>query len=250
MPKCPECGHEWKERGVRLKDAADLAAQIDEAMAAFGEEAERVRQFVGRAQSARRGGMAAGKTLAVLSDLLEMHNQDPGTFAYALRQVLNSDTLDWKRPNLTGYITAIYKSAREKGGVMKVEDLAAEIALTMIAVWHRWANITRMKPESFSDLAHGETVRRVAWALHKAGHLPADPPTHEALAADVRRILAAAEARRRGLAFQKPDRQSRDREGAVNTNSGLSPELAALADKVTRRKRESDAVERQVWGES
>jgi hypothetical protein len=253
MPRCPHCGHEWKERGVRIKDAADLSKQIDEAIAAFGDEAAQVQMYLGRARSARQGGMAAGKTLAVLSDLLALFNEDPGTFAYALRQTLASDSFDWKRPNLTGYLTAIYKSARAKDSVMKVEDLAAEVALVMIGVWHRWAALERMKPESFGDLAHGETIRRVAWALKKEGRLPADSPTHALLTADVRRVLAAAEARRRGLAFQKPDRQRRPActrdQGAVNVNSELAPELAALADKVAKRTAANDATEQQVWGE-
>lgn len=144
MPTCPSCGHKWYERNARIRDASDLAAQIDERLAAFGDAAGDVRRFLACARSARKGGMAAGKTLTLLSDFYALHAEDPATFAHALHQTLQSDKFDWKRPNLVAYVRTIFKSVREKGGAAKIEDQADEIALVMLGVWHRFANIDRL----------------------------------------------------------------------------------------------------------
>lgn len=251
MPTCPRCGHTWYERNARIKDSSDLAAQIDERLAAFGDAAGDVRRFLACARSARSGGMAAGKTLTLLSDFYALHIEDPATFGYALHQVLVSDTFDWKRPNLFGYLKAIYQARRAKGGVVKVEDQADEIALVMLGVWHRFANLARLTEASFGDIAHGATVRRVAWALKKMNRLPATAPTHAQLAGDVRRVLAWAEAKRRKLVKERLDRiEPVPGDTAATVKGNLAPELADLQAALAARKATNDAIEREVWGES
>lgn len=75
-PRCPACGHRWYERGVRLRDAADLSALIDERLAAFDDASEDVRLFLARARNARPRGMSATLAIKTLEALHTLHREN------------------------------------------------------------------------------------------------------------------------------------------------------------------------------
>jgi hypothetical protein len=248
MPVCPKCGHEWKAKNLRLRDAADLSAQIAEGIKAFGDTSNDVTRFIGLAQSVRKSGMGAGKTLGILSNFLALHNEDPLAFGYAIRQVLASEKFNWRNSNLTGYITAIYKNVREKGGPPKTpDDRAGELALTMIASWYRFAEASAITEKLCEDIVDGRTIYRLLRAMTRKHRLPSDPPPVEKLAGRIRAIFAWVENNRR--------EQARARAGKMNPDAlpdpekPLPPELQKLLDAGRKRAAEREAEEAAAWGE-
>lgn len=246
MPLCPQCGHKWYERNVRVKDGADLAAQVDERLAAFGDAAADVRLFLARARNARQRGLAVTLTIKVLEEFYTLHRQNCPAFAYALAATLKSENFDWNKNNLTGYLSSIFKSVIERGVPMSDRDKADRMATQMLGVWHRFQNISRFTKTTCGDLENPELVYRLVWALHKRGWLPENAPPHDKLAGHIREILHEKAARR--MAIDPPKRPPRDT-AARHVADVLPPEFQTAIEQAKRASARRERIDAQVWDE-
>lgn len=251
--KCPHCGREIPTREFRLKAREEAGKKIDDAVAAFGSCAEDIRRFVGMAVTARPGGMGLGHTMKVLDEFKAMHDENPIAFAAAIEATLLSDKFDWRRPNLTGYVKAVFKAAKEQGPRPTIEDLADEMALAIIATWHRWkSTVTR---EQVNDLMHGKQIYHVIQHLQHQGKTAGAAPSKDKLAGFIRQLLARKEAKKKGLLnAQLPTSQAASPEAMAPTTEVKNPKTRALIESltagITAKKNLEDRAEEDAWNES